>query len=244
MERSLEPNPEGDDHAEWTAGPEAPGRRREGWCERACGGEEGRRGAMSMIYPPTRAEFRPNFKKILETILFIIARWPAAVGPTQYEIVKSVFVADLEHTNKYGRPVTFDNYSALYFGPVPENTYDAIKPGYKWFRRNFGIDGPLWDVKPAGGLSKKALNFYNLKREPNLRALSQSDIACLVSAMNVVKSLGFAGVRDWTHEHPACKDAWERRGDKQSSPMYFENLIAGEDEDLMHELVHASKHIS
>ena len=202
------------------------------------------RGAMAMMFPPVRAEFRPNFRKILETILFIIDKWPDRAGPTQYAIVKTIFIADVEHTNKYGRPITFDNYSALEFGPVPENAYDAIKPGYKWLKRDFGIDGPLWDVRPADDvLSKRALNFFNLKRKPNLRVLSKSDINCLTSAMSIVKNLGFGGVMDWTHEHPAYKDAWGKRGDKHSSPIYFEHLIEDDDEELMQELVHASKHM-
>jgi hypothetical protein len=197
-----------------------------------------------ILFPPTRSEFRPNFKKILETILFIIERWPNKPGPTQYEIVKSVFVADLNHTNKYGRPITFDNYSALEFGPVPENTYDIIKPRYRWFRRNLGIDAPLWDTAPAAGISRRAMNYFDVKRNPNLKVLSQSDVECLNEAMSTVKELGFVGVRDWTHEHPAYKDAWTRRGEKDSSPMYFEQLIDDEDEELMHDLVHASKYMS
>lgn len=196
---------------------------------------------MAMILPPVRPEFRPNFKKILETILFIIERWPDTRGPTQFEIVKSVFVADLWHTNKFGRPITFDNYSALIYGPVPENTYDAIKPEFKFFKRNFGVDGPLWSVAPAPQISRKALIYSVPQRHANLRILSTSDVDCLAEAMATVKKLGFGGTSDWTHEHPAYKEAWDKRGEKGSSPMHFEQLIDG-DEELMQDLVHASRH--
>jgi hypothetical protein len=157
--------------------------------------------------------------------------------------VKSVFVADVEHTNEYGRPITFDNYSAMVFGPVPENTYDAIKPEFKFFKRNFGIEGPLWTVTPAPQISRRSLVYSDPQRHPNLRVLSPSDVECITKAMRTVQRLGFKRTSDWTHDHPAYKTAWENRGEKGSSPMYFEHLIDGDDEDdLMSDLVHASRH--
>jgi hypothetical protein len=54
--------------------------------------------------------------RILAAMLFLMNEHP---GLTQCQIVKSIFLADEQHLNTYGRPVTFDNYVAMPRGPVP-----------------------------------------------------------------------------------------------------------------------------
>ena len=46
---------------------------------------------------------------------------------TQYDIVKTLFLADRQHLNEFGRPITFDNYVAMTHGPVPSCSYDLLK---------------------------------------------------------------------------------------------------------------------
>lgn len=199
---------------------------------------------MGRLTEVVRSEFKPSFSKILECILFIIGNWPGRNPPTQYEIVKSVFVADLTHLNEYGRPITFDNYAALEFGPVPENTYDILKPTYKFFKQKLGISGPLWKTRKATWVSSdRAMGFFDANRPANERILSLSDRRALTKAMEAVLKLGFGGVRDWTHTHPAYKKAWEFRGDKGSAPMNPAMLLDDDDEETILELCHASKYI-
>jgi uncharacterized phage-associated protein len=77
------------------------------------------------------ATLQPNKKKILEIVLFLIElAHNSREAITQYEIVKSIFIADVFHLKKFGRPVSFDNYAALPFGPVPSEAYDMLKPSY------------------------------------------------------------------------------------------------------------------
>ena len=191
-----------------------------------------------------RSRFQPNFPRILESILYVISKWPDDVRKyaTQYDIVKTIFVADMLHTEEYGRPVTFDNYSALPFGPVPEETYDALKPEYKFFSRNFGIKVAPWSVRPIP--FQKARAYTAISRKPDLNILSKSDTKALDSAISTVRQLGFGGVKDWTHDHPAWKSAWEEKGDKFSSPMIFEEIVQDLDDEEMKDLVHASKHMA
>ena len=64
------------------------------------------------------ARLQPNKQKILESVLFLIElAEKETYHPTQYELVKSIFIADFHHLKKYGRPITFDNYSAMELGP-------------------------------------------------------------------------------------------------------------------------------
>ena len=56
----------------------------------------------------------PNTDRIIAAIAVVIkeARQANAVV-TQYDILKALFLADRAHLNKFGRPITFDNYVAM-----------------------------------------------------------------------------------------------------------------------------------
>jgi hypothetical protein len=174
----------------------------------------------------------PNKRKIIESVLFIIElAGKNGAYPTQYDIVKSIFTADLFHLKKYGRPVTFDNYSALPFGPVPSETYDMLKPGYNAADLDEAT-WPLWDRKYAPEIATTAFRYCDPKRSANQRKLSQTDRDELRSAYELVKQLGFIGTRDWTHDHPAYKTAWANRGSYRSSPMDYTQLVDQDDQEL------------
>lgn len=186
------------------------------------------------------ARLVPNKRKILEAILFIIElAGEGGAYPTQYDIVKSVFAADIFHIKKYGRPVTFDNYAALQFGPVPSETYDMLKPEYDSSALNEDV-WPIWNRKQAPDVGSLAFRYCDPKRPSNHRKLSQTDREELTSAFHLVKTLGFKGTRDWTHENPAYKTAWENRGFAHSNPMDYAQLVE-HDEQLVEDLVYASE---
>lgn len=143
--------------------------------------------------------------------MFVIqAATQRGITVTQYDLVKTLFIADLNHLKNYGRPVTYDNHVAMEHGPVPSEAYDMLKQSYNW-RARFDLDGPPWASRPAPERGARAFAFENIAREPDLRCLSKSDISALNNAFDYVAKEGFKKVRDWTHEHVAYKTAWERR---------------------------------
>lgn len=189
------------------------------------------------------AKLKPNIKKIVESVLFLIEEGiRSGFTITQYDIVKSIFVADVYHLQKFGRPVTFDNYAAMKDGPVPSETYNMLKPDYDGATR-VGAEWPLWETEAAPEIGVRARKFVRPKRHANKRRLSQTDIDELRQALLLVKKLGFSGVRDWTHSHPAYVHAWENRGTKGSRDIDYHMLLEHEDKDLVADLIHASKHI-
>jgi len=197
-------------------------------------------GSAVMNRPLKRVKLEPNKRKLLEAIVYLIERGEREGQPlTQYQIVKSLFLADTAHLNRYGRPITFDNYSALEFGPVPEEAYDMLKPTYSW-RLKFEAEGPPWERVPAGQGS--ACHYVSLKRPPNLRVLSRSDIQYLSAALDRVRELGFGGIRDETHTHPAYVEAWERRGDGMRAPIDYALLLEDADREAVEDLAFASVH--
>jgi hypothetical protein len=187
------------------------------------------------------ALLKPNITKIVEAILFLLQEAGKQNSVlTQYQIVKSIFIADLHHLRKFGRPISFDNYVAMKFGPVPSETYDLLKATYRW-KEAPPAGWPLWDRVPRDGSS--VMDYRNPKREPNRRKLSQTDIIELTQALSFVLAQGFGGVRDWTHLLPAYSKAWGGRGDKKANEMDYDMLLSQSDKALVTDLRHASYHM-
>jgi len=173
----------------------------------------------------------------LEAILLLIERAQHLdVVFTQYDIVKSLFIADTFHLSRYGRPITYDNYSAMEHGPVPSLAYDMLKPGYDGHR--FFEKWPLWERRHFKGY---AYQYASAKRSADLSKLSESDVSCLHEAQDVVVSFGFHKTRDYTHKHPAYKAAWKPESGRKAFPMDYRLLIEGQDAELLEEIALASR---
>lgn len=180
----------------------------------------------------------PNKRKIVEAILYLIGEAKSkGLSLTQYEIVKSVFIGDYFHLKKFGRPITFDNYSALEFGPAPETVYDMLKPDFSELSDD-GEQLPLWSWRTV---SRTTREYFDVDREFNKRRLSETDVDELSSALSLVKKLGFGGVVDFTHEMDAYKLAWASRGSKKSKRMDYHLLTEERDIEFAQELEYASR---
>lgn len=172
-------------------------------------------------------------EKIQEAILYLMKKQP---NISQYEIVKSIFLADRSHMNRYGRPVTFDNYVAMEHGPVPSLVYDALKPKYN-FKTMFSAERP-WSSIPDK--DNRSINRFTPMREPRKEYLSASDMKALDAALGTVLSLSFNQLRKLTHEDRAYTEAWERRGNAASVIMRLSLLIDKDGDELEDELIYIS----
>ncbi len=180
---------------------------------------------------------KPNFAKILEAILFVIELSEKDdCELTQFEIAKTVFLADYRHLTNYGRPVTFDNFTAMRWGPVPSLTYDMLKPSFNW--RAHGMDGPPWRSETVAETKR---HYSKPARPANLRKLSESDVGELREAFAMVKAMGFLKTSDFTHKLPAYKDAWDSRGQNKAKDMDLRRLLPDFDADMIADLQHASR---
>lgn len=177
-------------------------------------------------------KFKPHWDKIPEVILYVISKGDM----TQYDIVKTIFLADVEHLEKYGRPITFDNYVAMEHGPVPSNIYNLLKPGDN-FRKKYSSDAP-WISTPDQNNSN-VLRF-SARRSYNDDMLSVTDMRLLDDAAMRVQSMTFLQTRDTTHAHPAYRTAWEKRGKSRSAPMGWQHIYS-EDVNYIHDLADASQ---
>ena len=204
----------------------------------------------SRKFKPTPSEpakplpkLRPNYKKILESILFLINEAERrGLSVTEYDIDESIFVADVRHLNEYGRPVTFDNYVAMEHGPVPRATRNILQPNLKG-KPYFTEAWPPWERLPSSSDGPNAFKFIRPNRKENLRVLSKSDVSALTDALLVVKSLRFGGAKDYTHKHPAYLDAWVENGARSAYDMDYPKLLESPDDELIEDLVYSSEHM-
>ena len=169
----------------------------------------------------------PNIAKIRESVLFLLNS--ASGDLDQYKIAKAIFLADVSHLNKFGRPVTYDNYVAMRFGPVPSKTYEFLR------------DDPnelAIEVKEHRG---NARIFSPLRLHDEFE-LSESDEAELKSALTAVEPKSFPELMKLTHDHVAWKAAWE--GKKNNAPlMEYAQLFEKHDQVQANYIARFSKQV-
>ncbi len=185
---------------------------------------------------------QPHLGRIVESVLFLVNEAHRDGFPiTQYDIVKSIFIADTTHLNRYGRPITYDNYVAMENGPVPSKSYNLLKED-AFTMRQWGKELP-WTRRPAPELGKNSNAFERPARQADENVLSPSDQKALSTALSMVRTMGFSGIRKWTHENKAYKDAWKKRGSKKQHPMLYALLFDKPNLERARELSFVSKHL-
>ncbi|UDL96150.1 SocA family protein [Lichenihabitans sp. PAMC28606] len=188
-----------------------------------------------------RPVLRANYRKTVEVILFLIEEAERkGVYVTTYDILKTIFVADVSHINNYGRPVSFDNYYAMKDGPVPSAAYELLGDERPEKYGHVHGEWPLWQKEASPSDGNGVVKFVRPKRSANTRLLSETDISALREAMSLIKAQSFTETRDMTHEYPAYIEAWQEKGDKKSYLMDFSLLVEEKDDDFVSDVVHAS----
>lgn len=165
-----------------------------------------------------RIRLEEDVEKILAAIRYVIVEaGKKELSVTQYDIVKTIFLADRAHLNEYGRPITFDNYVAMEHGPVPSLTYDFLK-GNDYILKKYGIKSFGWKKYDIKGSKKSKFSITKSYKDEGV--LSASDKEALSSALIIVESLGFGQIRKLTHEDPAYEEAWKGDGEKKHNMSY------------------------
>ena len=157
----------------------------------------------------------PNIAKIRESVLFLLNS--AAGGLDQYKIAKAIFLADVSHLNRYGRPITYDNYVAMKFGPVPSKTYELLSKSPETLEV---------EVKAQ----QHKINLYEPLRKHEELELSESDEFELLAALKIVETSSFRDLMKMTHDHAAWATAWADKKD-DAPRMEYAQLFENRDQD-------------
>lgn len=173
----------------------------------------------------TALRFNPKYQKILDALLYIAIRRP---GTDHYAASKYIYMADEKHFNLYGRPITFDNHTAMQWGPVALKTYELLKEEAPVMRAAQIKELPF-ETRREG----KNIVLGQPKRQINFDLFSESDIEVLDSILEEYGHLDMPALHEHTMQHPAYKKAWEGRpsGSKQAPMPYEDLLVSVEDKD-------------
>ncbi|MDZ7704787.1 MAG: Panacea domain-containing protein [Trueperaceae bacterium] len=95
--------------------------------------------------------------------------------PSLHRIFKILYFADRAHLERYGRFIAGDSYVAMKHGPVPKNIYDMLK-AVRGDRPYFMAPELAEELQGYFGIEG---SYVRPRAEPDLDALSDSDLACL-----------------------------------------------------------------
>lgn len=115
-------------------------------------------------------------------------------GETMYTILKMVYIADCLHLERYGRPITGDDFFALPEGACPTKIYDSMKALRGEASTNYMPESEEYlQVDPM-------THDVDVKKPPLMDALSPSDTECLRETISILKSRGRWHIRDLAHD--------------------------------------------
>lgn len=181
--------------------------------------------------------FRPKIDKIVEALLYLAHKRP---GADKYQAVKLFYLADREHIARYGRPITFDNYYALWYGPVASTALDLLNgasPALFGARESaLPFKTEKGFVKTKSGKESETTFIRAPSRKVNSDIFSKSDLKVLDGIIAKYGSASFDDLYNETHKHFAYSNAWEHRrygGDR--AEMFYDEMI--DDEKRRAELI-------
>ncbi|MCF1492334.1 DUF4065 domain-containing protein [Agrobacterium vitis] len=180
----------------------------------------------------------PDPERVLAAVSYVIfTAQRKSKKPTQYDVVKSLFLADRTHLNKYGRLVSSDRYVAMKHGPVPTTAYNVLKNDGPTLKR-YELDHLPWNSEAGDG----GKIYYS---DPDISSvdevLSPSDKVAIEDAVSTVLSLSFGQIRRLTHDDPAYIDAWEDESERKQFPMSLGLLFESPNFERARELSDMSK---
>lgn len=128
---------------------------------------------------------------------------------TYLRLIKLLYLADRESWDRFGRPITGNDYASMKHGPVLSQTYDLV-------RREPGEGEGPWSrtVERAGAYD------VQLKGEPDLGPLSDAEVSLLKEAHALHEKLSQWKICDLTHTFKEWSDP-----ETSSNPIWPEHIL-------------------
>ena len=123
------------------------------------------------------------------------------------KLLKLVFLADVEHLRKYGRPVVGGEYFAMEHGPVASELYD--------------------ELKLARIIGTAAVNDFTLRgvEEPDEDQLSETDLEILRDVNERFGAWDRYRLSNYTHGFEAWKRNWKEGDERRSFPIPYDDIL-------------------
>jgi hypothetical protein len=184
-----------------------------------------------------RLNFKPKIDKILEALVYLAHKRP---GADQYQAVKLFYLSDVEHFNRYGRPITYETYYALDYGPVASTALDLIKQ-HRLVMKKAGIKSLPIKTEQRDNIIILAEPLRGVDYE----VFSKSDLRVLDEMIAEHGNKSFDELYKLTHSHFAYDIAWKNRGDANRSLMYYEDMLGegSRKAELLEDLEQIAEHM-
>jgi uncharacterized phage-associated protein len=187
--------------------------------------------------------FKPKLDKVVELLLYLAHKRP---GADKYQASKFFYFADREHLARYGRPISYEPYFALWYGPVPTHALDLLEHDARVLRQA-GIEKLPFETEQGKAANGSDTTFIRAPlREVNFDLFSKSDLKVFDEIIAKYGNSSFKELMDITHEHEAYKQAWEnRRHGGNRAEMYYEEMIddEGRRKALVDDIASVSAHM-
>lgn len=171
-------------------------------------------------------QFRPKPEKIVELLLYLAHTRPDADA---YQAVKFLYLADREHLIRHGRPITFEQYVAMDYGPVASNALDLLE-GDRGILRWAGIEALPFRTEIVPRPGKSSLTVLREPFRPvDFEVFSKSDLRVFDGVIEEYGNKTFNELYNITHNHFAYKRAWRERGNLRSSVMRYDEMIESDE---------------
>lgn len=168
-------------------------------------------------------DFRPKYEKIVELLLYLAHKKP---GVDKYQVVKLFYLADKEHLNRHGRPITQEKYFALPYGPVASTAKELMERNFYTLKRA-NLESLPFEVEVRKRPGKEPLLVIGPpKREVDYDLFSKSDLRVIDEVIEKYGEFDFDALYQLTHRHEAYRRAWDNRPrDAKAAPMLYEEMI-------------------
>jgi uncharacterized phage-associated protein len=170
-------------------------------------------------------EYRPKIEKIVELMLYLAHKRP---GADKYQAVKFFYLADREHLIRYGRPISFENYYAMSYGPVASTVLDLLN-GNLAAARKVGISELPFKTEIGKAKNGSETTYIRMpSRKVNFDLFSKTDTKVFDEIIAKYRDASFDDLFKATHEHFAWMNAWNTRRLGDRAEMFYEEMIEDE----------------
>lgn len=167
-------------------------------------------------------DFEPKLDKIVELLRYLAHHRP---GLDRRQAVKLLYLADREHLVRYGRPITFESYYAMWDGPIAVNALDLLN-GSPSALKAAKVDAVTFGTEIGQALNGRDSTFSRKRRrEVDRNLFSISDLRVFDEILEKYGDASFEELMNVTTAHYAYVHAWNTRRRGQRAEMFYEEMI-------------------
>ncbi len=182
--------------------------------------------------------FKYDVEKFVNAVTYFASK--ELPGLDKLKISKLLYFADKIHLQKYGRPITGDDYGAWPYGPVPTASYgilgEAINNQADYFGRE-DADVELFleylDIKK----SNRTYPLFKAKKEPYLEVFSESELETLEEVVSLYGALSGPQLIDKTHMEKAWLKARKQGLRHMDYRLFLEDMTDDQEKQALLELL-------